>query len=172
MTDSLRHAVIDTALCPLSLVADGENLIGLGFERSMTPAKPLPGRTVDDVSVDPLLSRVEAQLSEYLSGTRREFDIPLAVDADKFSEDAWMLLREIPYGETRTYGQLAEQLGNKAFAQRVGQVMGRNPIAIIVPCHRVIGADGQLVGFGGGLDRKRRLLDLEEPPDARAERLF
>jgi methylated-DNA-[protein]-cysteine S-methyltransferase len=153
------------------VVATGDTLTGLRFERSMTPATPPPGRRVE-TDDDSLLDRARAQVVEYLSGRRREFDLPLATHGDDFSERTWALLHTIGYGETTTYGAIAEELGNRQLAQRVGQVVGRNPIAIIIPCHRVIGADGSLVGFGGGLDRKRRLLDLEEPPERRAERLF
>lgn len=134
-----------------------------------------PGATIGpvvDSAHDPLLRAAHTQLTEYLTGDRRDFDLPLATHGDAFSEQVWALLREIPYGETTTYGAIATALGNPRFAQRVGQVVGRNPIGIIIPCHRVIGADGTLTGFGGGLDRKRRLLDLEEPAERRAERLF
>ncbi|WP_301200637.1 methylated-DNA--[protein]-cysteine S-methyltransferase, partial [Corynebacterium stationis] len=84
----------------------------------------------------------------------------------------WALLQEIPYGETMTYGEIAQQLGNKHLAQRVGQVVGRNPVSIIIPCHRVIGSDGSLTGYAGGLDRKRFLLELEEPAEVTETRLF
>lgn len=167
----VRHVVIETDLCPLVLVATGGHLTGLRFERSVRPATPPPGRTVVAAD-DPVLDAATTQVAEYLSGRRRTFDLPIRTHGDEFSEQTWQLLLTIPYGETTTYGAIAARLGNPKLAQRVGQVVGRNPIGIVIPCHRVIGADGQLVGFGGGLDRKRRLLDLEEPPERRAERLF
>ena len=99
-------------------------------------------------------------------------DTSIATAGDEFSERVWALLKEIPYGETTTYGALAAALGNPRLAQRVGQCVGHNPISVIIPCHRVVGADGSLTGYAGGLDRKRRLLDLEEPPEVAAARLF
>jgi methylated-DNA-[protein]-cysteine S-methyltransferase len=91
---------------------------------------------------------------------------------DDFQQRVWAILREIPYGTTTTYGAIAGRLGDKALAQRVGQAVGRNPLSIVVPCHRVVGSNGWLTGYAGGLERKRRLLDLEQPMDARAGRLF
>lgn len=169
--DDAHHTVIDTILCPLTLIAEDDRLIGLRFERTTEPAPPPPGQRVEAAD-HPILDRTRVQLSEYLAGTRRDFDIPLHTRGDDFSTDVWTLLRDIPYGETVAYGEIAARLGNRQLAQRVGQVVGRNPIGIVIPCHRVVGADGSLVGFGGGLDRKRWLLDLEEPPERRAERLF
>lgn len=171
MTDD-RHAIIDTTLCSIALAASGENLVGLAFELNGHYSAGATMGPVVDSAHDPLLRAAHTQLTEYLTGDRRDFDLPLATHGDAFSEQVWALLREIPYGETTTYGAIATALGNPRFAQRVGQVVGRNPIGIIIPCHRVIGADGTLTGFGGGLDRKRRLLDLEEPAERRAERLF
>jgi methylated-DNA-[protein]-cysteine S-methyltransferase len=118
------------------------------------------------------LEAAVAQLAEYFAGERTEFDLPLAPRGDEFQLRVWALLREIPYGQTRSYGDLARALGDVNLSQRVGWANGRNPIGIIVPCHRVIGADGSLVGYAGGLERKRFLLALEEPPADRAGRLF
>ncbi|HET9633327.1 MAG TPA: methylated-DNA--[protein]-cysteine S-methyltransferase, partial [Terrabacter sp.] len=112
------------------------------------------------------------QLDAYFSGSLTTFDLPLAPRGDAFHQRVWALLREIPYGETRSYGQLATALGDRNLAQAVGTANGRNPIAIVVPCHRVIGADGSLVGYAGGLDRKRFLLALEEPSADVSGRLF
>jgi methylated-DNA-[protein]-cysteine S-methyltransferase len=100
------------------------------------------------------------------------FDLPLAVDGDEFQRRVWAMLDEIPFGETTTYGELAERLGDKALAQRVGQAVGHNPLSIVVPCHRVVGKDGKLTGYAGGLKRKQFLLDLEEPAAVKSERLF
>jgi methylated-DNA-[protein]-cysteine S-methyltransferase len=109
----------------------------------------------------PLLRRAIGQLNEYFAGTRREFDLPLAPAGTEFQLACWRALTEIPYGETRSYGEQAMRIGRPDRARAVGAANGANPIAIIQPCHRVIGADGSLVGFGGGLETKRRLLDLE-----------
>ena len=104
---------------------------------------------------------VVEQLSEYLDGTRREFDLVLAPVGTDFQLRVWDEVRRIPYGATRTYGEVARSLGDAALARAVGAANGANPLAIVVPCHRVIGADGSLVGYGGGLRIKRALLDLE-----------
>ncbi|WP_312977210.1 methylated-DNA--[protein]-cysteine S-methyltransferase [Corynebacterium sp.] len=112
------------------------------------------------------------QLTEYLEGARKSFDVPITTHGNAFSEKVWALLRQIPYGETTTYGALAASLGNPRLAQRVGQVVGQNPVSIIIPCHRVVGADGSLTGYAGGLERKRWLLELEEPVEISSSRLF
>jgi methylated-DNA-[protein]-cysteine S-methyltransferase len=102
------------------------------------------------------------QLAEYFAGRRRRFELPLAMDGTPFQRRVWQALREIPYGRTTTYGELARRIGRSPSASRaVGTANGRNPIAVVVPCHRVVGADGSLTGFGGGLERKRLLLELE-----------
>lgn len=110
---------------------------------------------------------VTEQLEAYFDGQRTDFDLPLAPRGTDFQLRVWAALREIPYGQTWSYGALAARLGNPNASRAVGLANGRNPISIVVPCHRVIGADGRLVGYGGGLERKRVLLDLE----ARASRL-
>jgi methylated-DNA-[protein]-cysteine S-methyltransferase len=106
-------------------------------------------------------SGVRAQLEEYFAGERRDFDVPLAMDGDPFERLVWTALRGIRYGETVSYGELARRIGHPDAARALGVANARNPIAVIVPCHRVIGADGTLTGYGGGLERKRLLLDLE-----------
>jgi methylated-DNA-[protein]-cysteine S-methyltransferase len=108
-----------------------------------------------------LLRRVTGQLNEYFAGRRQEFELPLAPAGTEFQQACWQALAEIPYGETRSYGEQAARIGRPDRARAVGAANGANPIAIILPCHRVIGANGSLVGFGGGLETKRRLLDLE-----------
>lgn len=109
------------------------------------------GRTVE----------VRRQLAEYFAGERREFDLPLAPEGTPFERAVWGELAKIPFGETRSYGEIAEALGRPGAARAVGRANGANPIPIVVPCHRVIGSDGSLTGFGGGLDVKSRLLELE-----------
>ena len=111
---------------------------------------------------DPVLAEATTQLREYFAGTRTSFELPLQMHGNAFEQRVWAALREIPYGETASYGEIAEQIGAPGAARAVGVANARNPIAIIVPCHRVIGANGKLVGFGGGLPMKRALLDLEQ----------
>lgn len=167
-----RHTRIDTALGELTLVADGDALTGLYFPRHWTrPDAETFGEFVPAAD-DALFTEVAAQLDDYLAGRRTEFDLPIAPAGDDFEQQVWQMLTEIPYGETTTYGALAERLGDRALAYRVGQAVGHNPISVVVGCHRVVGKNGELTGYAGGLRRKRWLLDLEESPDAKAERLF
>ena len=112
----------------------------------------------------PVLDEAVRQLEEYFAGTRRDFDLPLDPAGTPFQQSAWMVLRTIPYGRTISYGQQARQLGDPNKARAVGAANGKNPLSIIVPCHRVIGSGGDLVGFGGGLDVKSWLLDHERQP--------
>jgi methylated-DNA-[protein]-cysteine S-methyltransferase len=109
----------------------------------------------------PLITRVKKQLAEYFSGKRREFDLPLAPQGTEFQQSAWKVLRQIPYGETLSYGEQARRVGGANYARAVGGANGRNPISILIPCHRVIGSKGDLTGFGGGLGIKQQLLELE-----------
>lgn len=160
-TANQRHAVIPTTLGDVTLVARGEALTGVYFAyhwyqaggRDFGPRVPLES--------DPLLANAGRQLEEYLDGTREVFDLPLRMAGDAFQEQVWALVKEIPYGETTTYGGLATRLGSLSLARDVGQAVGRNPLAVIVPCHRVVGKDGKLTGYAGGLSRKRALLELE-----------
>jgi methylated-DNA-[protein]-cysteine S-methyltransferase len=110
---------------------------------------------------DAPFAAAHAQLDEYFAGDRTEFDLPLHPSGTPFQLKVWDALRTIPYGEVRSYGEIAEQIGKPGAARAVGLANGRNPISIIVPCHRVIGASGALTGYGGGLERKQALLDLE-----------
>jgi methylated-DNA-[protein]-cysteine S-methyltransferase len=121
---------------------------------------------------DAVLPQAAEQLGEYFAGQRRTFDLPLAPAGDEFKQRVWALLREIPYGEARSYGDLARALGDVGLSQAVGTANARNPIAIVVPCHRVIGSDGSLTGYAGGLERKRFLLALEDTDEKAAGRLF
>ena len=109
----------------------------------------------------PLLDAAEAQLREYFAGARRTFDLPLAPHGTAFQQRVWAALRAIPYGETCTYGELAAAIGSPNASRAVGMANHRNPLPILIPCHRVIGADGSLAGYAGGLETKRRLLALE-----------
>jgi len=114
----------------------------------------------------PILSDAKVQLEEYFAGRRREFDLPLSPRGTSFQMQVWQGLRDIPYGQLWSYGKLARHIGHGGAARAVGAANGRNPIPIIVPCHRVIGSDGTLTGFGGGLDVKARLIELERGSDA------
>jgi methylated-DNA-[protein]-cysteine S-methyltransferase len=134
------------------------------------PGEPLPlrdGWRRDDAA----LAFAVAQLDEYFAGRRTAFDMPLAPRGTPFQQRVWQLLREIPYGDTTSYGALARRLGSPEASRAVGLANGRNPIAIIIPCHRVVGSDGSLTGYGGGLDRKRWLLDHERSVRDPVERL-
>ncbi|HEX3650054.1 MAG TPA: methylated-DNA--[protein]-cysteine S-methyltransferase [Pseudonocardiaceae bacterium] len=165
---NVTHTVIDSPVGDLTVVADDGELIGLYFagQRRRARGEALGART------DTGFAEVTRQLGEYFAGTRTEFDLPLAPRGDEFDLRVWELLRTIPYGETRSYGDLARQLGDPTLAQQVGVANGRNPLAVLVPCHRVVGSDGSLTGYAGGLDRKRFLLELEEPAEISAGRLF
>lgn len=162
---ALVHAEIPSPLGPLTLVADTSRepgaLTGVYLaNQAHRPAANALGSAVSLADV-PVLEQASVQLTEFFDATRRRFDLPLAPVGPEFSQRTWALLREIPYGQTTTYGALAAQLGNKNLARRVGQVVGRNPISIIVPCHRVVAANGALTGYAGGLDNKKWLLDFE-----------
>lgn len=109
----------------------------------------------------PLTAQACAQLTEYFAGTRRDFDLPLAPQGTDFQRRVWAALEAIPFGETRNYAEIAEQLGSKGGQRAVGAANGRNPISIVVPCHRVIGSDGRMTGYAGGIGRKRWLLAFE-----------
>jgi methylated-DNA-[protein]-cysteine S-methyltransferase len=123
--------------------------------------------SIDDELVEgttPVLDEAISQLEEYFAGTRREFDLPLDPAGTEFQQSAWMVLRTIPYGQTISYGQQAEQLGDSNKARAVGAANGKNPLSIVVPCHRVVGSNGHLTGFAAGIDVKSWLLDHERQP--------
>lgn len=165
---SVQHTIVDSPVGPLTLVGDGDALIGLYFDgHSRTPRLTDRGPRVDGG-----FEAATRQLGEYFAGTRREFDLELAPRGSAFEKQVWALLTTIPFGETRTYRQLAAELGDPGAAQAVGNANGWNPISIIVPCHRVVGTSGSLTGYAGGLGRKRFLLTLEEPAAAKDGRLF
>ena len=112
----------------------------------------------------PLLRRVKAQLTAYFAGELQAFDLPIKPRGTDFQQKVWQRLLNIPYGETRSYGQIAREIGQPGASRAVGQANNRNPIAIVVPCHRVVGASGSMTGYGGGLPRKEALLELEKTP--------
>jgi methylated-DNA-[protein]-cysteine S-methyltransferase len=154
------HTVVDSPCGPLTLVAEGGALSGLYMVQQRhrpdetTFGEPDPGAEI--------FARIETELKEYFAGQRRTFDVPLAFAGTPFQQLVWSALREIPYGETMSYGELAERLGKPSASRAVGLANGKNPIGIIVPCHRVVGSNGSLTGYGGGLERKRYLLDFEQ----------
>ena len=133
----------------LCVCSDGEAVTGIRFGAGETNGGC------------PVTGQARQQLTEYFAGQRREFDLPLAPAGTDFQRRVWELLREIPFGETVTYGDLARRLGNPRAARAVGMACNRNPIAIVVPCHRVVGSTGSLTGYAGGLDAKAFLLKLE-----------
>ncbi|MFF7102083.1 methylated-DNA--[protein]-cysteine S-methyltransferase [Streptomyces nigra] len=152
-----RHSVIDSPYGPLTLVAEDGVLCGL----YMTDQRHRPAEeTFGPLDASPF-AQTEEELEAYFAGELRQFTIPLHLKGTPFQLTVWNHLRTIPYGETRTYGQLAEALGNRGASRAVGLANGKNPIGIIVPCHRVVGATGSLTGYGGGLPRKQRLLAFE-----------
>jgi len=142
----------------LLLTSDGNALTGLYMEPSRK-AQCTDG-WAEEVTVAPLSATVR-QLTEYFAGSRREFDLPLRLQGTTFQTRVWRELTEIPYGQTWSYGQLAQRIDKPSASRAVGLANGRNPISILVPCHRVIGADGSLTGYGGGIERKRWLLAHE-----------
>jgi methylated-DNA-[protein]-cysteine S-methyltransferase len=150
-----RSTVFDSPVGPLLARASNGRLTRLSFLHREQTIERTGG-------ADDFLRTVQRQIDEYFEGTRRQFDIPIDLQGPDFHRRVWTALCDIPYGETISYGQLAKNIGEPDAARAVGAANGANPIVIIVPCHRVIGADGSLVGFGGGLERKRTLLDLEQ----------
>jgi methylated-DNA-[protein]-cysteine S-methyltransferase len=159
------RAVTGSPLGPLTLVAAGGALTGLHLNGRPGASAGAPAwAAAADAAGGPdaaVLDEAAGQLSEYFAGRRRAFDLPLALDGTAFQRLVWNALLGIGYGETVSYGQLAARIGRPAAARAVGLANGRNPVSIIVPCHRVVGADGSLTGYGGGLGAKRRLLELE-----------
>ncbi|NIJ38338.1 methylated-DNA-[protein]-cysteine S-methyltransferase [Sphingopyxis panaciterrae] len=143
----------------LTLVADATGLAAILWENDR------PGRVrlgpLTEQPDHPVLVETERQLGEYFAGTRQAFDVPLSFSGSDFQKRVWSALLTIPFGETRSYGEIAHQLGKPSASRAVGAANGRNPISIIAPCHRVVGSTGKLTGFAGGLDAKQYLLELE-----------
>jgi methylated-DNA-[protein]-cysteine S-methyltransferase len=152
------YTTIDSPLGPLLATSEGGSLTGLSFQSGRRPAVPAARLGRDDGDI---LAALERQLREYFDGERRAFELPLAPRGSDWELRVWDALLGIPYGETRSYGEIAREVCTIGAARAVGLANARNPIAVIVPCHRVIGSDGSLTGYGGGLERKRMLLDLE-----------
>jgi methylated-DNA-[protein]-cysteine S-methyltransferase len=169
MTTPKRHTVLDSPYGPLTLVAEDGVLCGL----YMTDQRHRPPEETFGLRDDSLFGEAEDQLKAYYAGELTEFTLELRLNGTPFQRSVWDRLSNIPYGETRSYGELADELGNPAASRAVGLANGKNPISIIVPCHRVIGANGSLTGYGGGLARKQRLLAFERGvPEATPDALF
>ena len=153
-----NHTILDSPVGALTLVAEDGALIGLYFRHH----RYLPDRARFGPRVEHGFEVAKQQLTEYFAGERREFDLALRAAGDEFQQRVWALLAGIEYGHTVSYGELAGELGDPSLARDVGAAIGRNPLSILVPCHRVVGKDGNLTGYAGGLARKRFLLDLEK----------
>ena len=156
------HAVIDSPIGLLTLVTADGKLTGLYME--------VVGHEPDEATLgervvaedDPVLSAAASQLAAYFAGELTSFDLPLSLEGTGFQRTVWGGLCDIPYGETMSYGELARRIGQPSASRAVGLANGRNPVSIVVPCHRVVGSDGSLTGYGGGLERKQYLLALEQ----------
>ncbi|MEO8076537.1 MAG: methylated-DNA--[protein]-cysteine S-methyltransferase [Acidobacteriota bacterium] len=153
------HKIVDSPVGRLTLVASGDGLAAILWENDRPERVPLLIGTED--SHHPVLVAAEGQLEEYFAGRRTTFTVKLDVSGTEFQRRVWSALLTIPFGETRSYGQIARQIGSPDAVRAVGAANGRNPVSIIAPCHRVIGSTGKLTGFAGGLDAKARLLALE-----------
>ena len=160
MTTTTARMLLDTPVGALTLVGSDAGLRAVLWPTEKAGRVVLPG-DVATVTEHRVLSRAVAQLREYFDGSRRHFDVPLDLHGTAFQVKAWRALAEIPYGTTASYGEQAARLGDARKARAVGAANGRNPISIILPCHRVVAADGSLTGFAGGLETKRYLLDHE-----------
>lgn len=160
MSSPRTHVVVESPIGPLTLVAEGDAITCV----YMDDQRHLPGPErfgLADPGDSVVLKEAERQLAEYFAGERTDFDLPLSATGTEFQRTVWAALCDIPYGETVSYGELARRIGKPAASRAVGLANGKNPISIVVPCHRVIGSSGRLVGYGGGLDRKQTLLALE-----------
>ena len=151
------YRTVPSPVGPLTVAGHDEVLTNLRMEDQTHPPAGRPGWKRDDH----VLPKVVDQLEAYFAGELTEFDVDFALEGTPFQRQVWSALCEIPYGETASYGEVARRIGRPTAPRAVGMANGRNPVAIIVPCHRVIGATGTLTGYGGGLDRKQVLLDLE-----------
>jgi methylated-DNA-[protein]-cysteine S-methyltransferase len=154
---AICYTEVDSPVGPLLLAGDDEALHVISFERSRWAAR----RSSDWIQDARPFREVMGQLRAYFAGDRREFDVRIKPHGTDFERTVWKALMEIPYGRTISYGELARRIGHPTAARAVGLANGRNPLPIVVPCHRVIGADGSLTGYGGGLETKRWLLTLE-----------
>ena len=156
------HSLIDSLVGPLTLVAQDGVLVGLYMNRQRhRPGEAELGELDRDGRQREPFAAAADQLDAYFAGELTRFSLPLAPAGSSFQQRVWAALQDIPYGGTESYGELAERIGSPGAARAVGLANGKNPISIVIPCHRVVGANGNLTGYGGGLDRKKQLLDLE-----------
>ena len=158
-TSNYVFKLMNSPVGTLRLVASDKGLAGVWFERSR-PERVRPRGDVESAR-HPVLVEAERQLREYFAGRRQIFDLKLDFVGTPFQRTVWKALLTIPFGQTRSYGQIAKQVGRPSASRAVGAANGRNPVSIVAPCHRVVGSTGALTGFGGGLDVKERLLRLE-----------
>ncbi|AVZ85038.1 MULTISPECIES: methylated-DNA--[protein]-cysteine S-methyltransferase [unclassified Acinetobacter] len=156
----LVYMYMDSPVGALKLVAHDHALVAVMWDNEDHKRVRL-AELIEDHQ-HPMLLRVKKQLEQYFAGQRQQFDLPLDFQGTDFQQQVWQTLLTIPYGETRSYKEIAVQIGNEKAVRAVGAANGRNPISIIAPCHRVIGSSGALVGFAGGLDKKQILLSLEQ----------
>ncbi|WP_131737288.1 methylated-DNA--[protein]-cysteine S-methyltransferase [Actinomadura roseirufa] len=155
------HVVLDSPIGPLTMVVTDGGLSGLYMEKQRhLPSEDTFGAPAPDPRSEPFAA-VADQLAAYFTGELTDFDLPLNLRGTPFQSRVWEALQHIPYGETVTYGELAVEIGSPTASRAVGLANGRNPVSVIVPCHRVVGSGGGLTGYGGGLERKRYLLDFE-----------
>ena len=150
-----------TCVGPIGIAEEGEAITNLWFQKERAPKEAVESKK-------DILIEASAQLTEYLSGKRNKFSLPLAPVGTQFKSKVWESLRSIPYGQTRSYKEVASGIGAPGASRAIGMACNRNPISIIIPCHRVIGSNGRLVGYLGGLDLKKNLLELERRYDQTA----
>ena len=148
----------DSPVGKLGIIETGQKITGVFFKDGKKTPKPDDSLIIEET---PLIKKTATQFKEYFGGIRKTFDIPLMPKGTAFQKSVWKALLKIPYGQTRSYRETAAMAGNPKACRAAGMANNRNPIAIIIPCHRVIGADGSLTGYGGGLDKKQYLLELE-----------
>jgi methylated-DNA-[protein]-cysteine S-methyltransferase len=162
------HTTAGSPVGNLTLVKREDDLIGLFFPGH----RPAPRASSLGSEAAGAFDQVETQLAEYFAGTRRQFAVPYVATGTPQHRRIWALVSAIPYGATSTYGRLADELGDGTTAQEVGAALARNPLCIVIPCHRIVGADGGLTGYAGGIERKRFLLELEQRVAGCSGRLF
>jgi methylated-DNA-[protein]-cysteine S-methyltransferase len=161
MNQRFRYCFTPSSLGNVLLVASGDSLCGVYFDdQKYLPAIDPAWREDEDLAV---LRVAHSQLDQYFAGSRKVFDLPLAPNGTSFQRAVWNAIAQVPWGETLTYAELASRAGHPGSARAAGAATGRNPLSIIVPCHRIVGSDGSLTGYAGGLDRKQKLLALERP---------
>jgi methylated-DNA-[protein]-cysteine S-methyltransferase len=156
---TLSYKEMNSPVGKLTLIASAGALVGVLWERESTERSPIGAQNLDPHH--PVLVEAERQLSEYFTGKRTQFELPLDPRGTEFQKTVWRALQQIPFGKTKSYAEIAKSIGAPRASRAVGAANGKNPLPIVVPCHRVIGARGALTGFGGGLETKARLLTLE-----------